>query len=102
MPAAWVNSLVSIRPANPKAGQASKSPLQFDSTLDDDIMLESTINAARLAIRLVDQNWTNLTQKGFHIAWQNGPVSLWRNLPTLDAVREQISSDYVNFVGTAV
>lgn len=65
-------------------------------------MLGTTLNAARLAILLVDQNWTALTQKGFHIAWQNGPVSLWRNLPTLNAVRDHIRSDYVKVVGTGV
>ena len=102
IPALWVNSLVSIGPARPKAGQASKSPLQFDSTLAYGIMLGSTINAARLAILLVDQNWTTPMQKGFHIAWQNGPVSPWRSLPTLDAVRDHIKSAYVKVVGTGI
>ena len=56
IPASWVNSLVSIGPIHPKAGQAYKSLLQFDSTLAYGIMLDSTINATRLAILLVDQN----------------------------------------------
>ena len=41
-------------------------------------------------------------QKGFHIAWQNGLVSLWKNLPTLDAARDHIRSDYVRAVGIGV
>jgi hypothetical protein len=56
----------------------------------------------RLAILLVDQNWTTPTQKGCHIAWQNGPVSLWRSLHTLDAVKDHIKSDYVKVVGMGV
>ena len=65
-------------------------------------MLESTINAARLAILSVDQNWMTPMQKGFHIAWQNGPVSLWRSPPILDAVRGHIKADCVKVVDTGV
>ena len=91
-----------MSPALAEPGQASRSPSQFESTLADGTMLGSIINAASLAILSVDQNWTTLIQKGFHIAWQNGPVSLWRSLLTLETVRDHIKADCVKVVGTGV
>lgn len=61
-----------------------------------------SINVASPAMLSVDQKWTNLMQKEYHTALQNGLASLWKSLHILVIAKDHINPDYVKVAGLGI